>query len=509
MKRVIEEPGTKRVGIWIRVSTEDQAKGQSPENHAARARMYAEAKGWKVVETYDLSGISGKTVMQQAETQRMLRDLHAGRIQALIFSKLARLARNTRELLDFADIFKAAGADLISLQESIDTSTPAGRLFYTVIAAMASWEREEISDRLVSRASTRAKLGKFIAGAAPFGYRWDKSNGDRRLVPDPNEAPVVRRMFELFAEHGRKKTVARLLNEAGYRTRKAARFGNTTIQWLLSSSTYKGKHRLNYSKGSDEGWALKPESEWGWAKVDPLVSDELWDRCNALLHASATNHRRPTKRAATLFGGRVICRCGQKMYVPSNTPKYVCKKCRNKIPATDLETIFQSQLRDFFFSPQQIAEHLESADSVLREKSELLAAMTREEEKLRTEAEKLYRLYVDDVITAETFGEKHHTMEERLAQLREEIPRLSGECDFLRIQALSADEVVSEARNLYSQWPQLDFDARRRIVENITERITIGDGDISIELCYLPLSSETKNSSSSEDLSKGVSTHSR
>jgi site-specific DNA recombinase len=96
----------KSVGIWIRVSTEDQAQGESPEHHLARAKAYATAKGWTVKEVYDLAGVSGKSVMEQPEAKRMLADIHKGHITGLIFSKLARLARNTRELLDFADIFR-------------------------------------------------------------------------------------------------------------------------------------------------------------------------------------------------------------------------------------------------------------------------------------------------------------------------------------------------------------------------------------------------------------------
>ena len=96
----------KLVGIWIRVSTEDQAQGESPEHHRRRAEMYAESKGWRIVRVYDLSGVSGKSVMSHPEAQAMLADVASGKISGLIFSKLARLARNTRELFDFAEYFE-------------------------------------------------------------------------------------------------------------------------------------------------------------------------------------------------------------------------------------------------------------------------------------------------------------------------------------------------------------------------------------------------------------------
>jgi site-specific DNA recombinase len=86
----------KAVGIWIRVSTEDQAKGESPEHHEKRARLCAESKGWEIVAVCHLEALSGKSVMAYPETKRMLADIRSGQITGLIFSKLARLARNTK-----------------------------------------------------------------------------------------------------------------------------------------------------------------------------------------------------------------------------------------------------------------------------------------------------------------------------------------------------------------------------------------------------------------------------
>jgi site-specific DNA recombinase len=478
----------KRIGIWIRVSTEDQAKGESPEHHERRARLYAESKGWTVVTVFNLAGVSGKSVMDHPETQRMLGDIRAGRITGLIFSKLARLARNTRELLEFADIFRQNDADLISLQESIDTSSPAGRLFYTMIAAMAEWERAEIASRVAASVPIRAKLGKPLGGAAPFGYRWE----GRELVPDGKESPVRRRLYDLFLEHRRKKTVARLLNEEGLRTRNGSKFTDTTIERLIRDTTAKGTRKANYTKstGDKKHWVLKPQDEWVLTSVEPIVSEELWTLCNAILDERRVNGKPPAKRVSHLFAGVAFCQCGTKMYVIAGYPKYTCRACRNKIPADDLEAIFREQLKEFFLSSEELSDYLEQADAQVVEKREMLRTLETERDSVHVEMNKVYKLYVSDQISAEGFGRTNKPLEERFKALNDQLPRLQAELDFLRIQNLSRDEIVSEAQDLYGRWSDLLPDEKRQIVENVVERVTVGNGEVSIDLAYIPSSSE-------------------
>lgn len=482
---------TKRVGIWLRVSTEDQARGDSPEHHERRARYYAEAKGWEVVEVYHLEGVSGKSVWSHPECQRMLAEIRSEHITGLIFSKLARLARSTRELLDFADIFKSEGADLVSLQESIDTSTPAGRLFYTMIAAMAQWEREEIAERVAASVPVRAKLGKPLSGAAPFGYRWV----DKKLVPNPVEVPIRRLIYELFLKHQRKLTVARLLNEAGHRTRKGGLWTGITIERLITDTTAKGQHRANYtrSQGRGRSWVSKPESEWVYQPVEPIISEDLWEACNEIIRGRKATGRPATKRTVHLFSGFAFCACGTKMYVPSNSPKYTCQSCRNKIPTETLETVFIEQLKGFFFSPMDVEEYLRSADQTIHERSELLESLERERKHVAREMEKVYRLYMEDGVNPEGFKILYQPLQDRASQLDDEIPRLAGELDFLKLSYLSGEEVVSEGQHLYTRWPDLTPEEKRSVIETITERVVIDRNEVTLSLSYVPSSTSPKD----------------
>lgn len=475
----------KVVGLWIRVSTEGQVRDESPEHHEKRGRLYAEAKGWEIAEVYRLEAVSGKSVMEQPETKRMLQDVKSGRISGLIFSKLARLARNTKELLEFADIFKLYNCDLISLAESIDTSTPAGRLFYTMIAAMATWEREEIAERVAASVPIRAKLGKPLSGTSSLGYKWE----GKELVIDEKEAPIRKLIYELFLKTKRKKATARTLNEMGYRTRNGSKFGHTTIARLLQDTTAKGIRRANYTTARN-GRGIKPETEWVYIPCPAIVSEDVWEQCNAIIDEQMSKVKKPGPRAVHLLSGYITCSCGDKMYVyhKDKTPHYRCKKCNTKIQVSDIDSIFHEQLKDFLLTETDVAEYMQQSDSRLQEKQQLLETTQADIIRIRKQIKELVELRLKGELNTETLAPLLKPLENQVLELEANIPELEAEVDFLRIEHLSSETVLNGAKDLYHSWPSIDFAEKRAIIELITNNIIIGKSDINISLSYLPVS---------------------
>jgi site-specific DNA recombinase len=144
----------------------------------------------------------------------------------------------------------------------------------------------------------------------------------------------------------------------------------------------------------------------------------------------------------------------------------------------------------FFTQPEKLAGHLAEANRTLAEKERLLATHQQAIQQVRDEMNRTHRLYLDGSVTSQGFGEFYKPAEERLNQLVKELPRLQAEVDHLKVNTLSADAVLAEARQLYTRWPTLPTEERRKIAESLCQRITIGTDEIDITLSYLPTCEE-------------------
>ena len=477
------------VGIWIRVSTDDQAKGESPKTHETRARMYVEFKNWKVLEIYDLSGVSGKSIIDHPECKRMLNDVSTGKIEALLFSKLARLARNTRELLEISDHFQKYDASLVSLGESIDTSSPAGRLLFTVIGALGEWEREEISARVSASVVTRANQGKCTGGVGPFGYVWK----DNHLIVNPDEASVIKEVFSTFIETDNMALTARMMNKRGYRTKEGAEFKNSTIKRILTNTAYKGQKRANYSKskGNKKSWKWKPESEWVYQEVEPIVDNDTWEKVNVAIKIKAKNYvSNPQFNSKYIFAGLLKCECGQKMYVAKykamKIPRYTCRGCGTKINEDVILDLFKDCLKGIALEPDKLNNAIKTDDNFIEQQTKQLRLLNTELKSVEKKIDSLLELWSDKAIVKSTFTEKYRDLCQRKEQLEGEIPRIQAEIDHFKITETGKDYILSQTQFLYSLWDTLTVEEKEKIIRELVDEITVKKDELKFQLFYLP-----------------------
>ncbi len=154
------------------------------------------------------------------------------------------------------------------------------------------------------------------------------------------------------------------------------------------------------------------------------------------------------------------------------------------------ENIVKDELKLFFGQRDRVSKHLKNADRNLTEKASALEVHRREIQKVQDEMTWTHRLYLDGQITSQGFGEFYKPAEERLNQLRAELPKLEAEVDLLKVNKLSTDDVIHESATLHERWPSMAPGDRRKVVEALIEKIVIGEGEIDITYSCLPTSEE-------------------
>ncbi|QMU65511.1 MAG: hypothetical protein GKR88_15280 [Flavobacteriaceae bacterium] len=303
-------------------------------------------------------------------------------------------------------------------------------------------------------------------------------------------------MFELFLEHKRKKTVARILNERGYRTKRGNMFTDSTVRRLLQEPVAKGLQIMNRRQSKKTGF--KPKEAWVFHKVEAVVDEAVWEQVNQIIKKQARNNARPLNLKVHLFTGYVFCVCGGRMYTRESSENYVCQhSCGNKIHKEDLEEVFKSELHTYTVSQNHVDEYFSTLQGVIGNKKQELQQLKRKQEKLNEKIEKLMELHVQGQIKTEAFHSYHAKPYEQLMQVEQSMAELETEFLCFTQQEKSTDIIIEEARNLYERWDTLERDQKRNIIETIVDKIIVGKDDIEINLYkilpdgYMPPSLET------------------
>lgn len=496
----------KRCGLYLRVSTDLQAQVRdgSLDTQESRLRSYVQSRSsgaqkWQAEQVYREEGKTGKNT-RRPELQQMVADVMAGKIDAVLCTKLDRVTRSLLDFYGLHTVFKENGAEFITLDENFDTSTPTGKAMLNISLVFAELEREQTSARTKEKMQWRAEQGLWNGGQI-LGY--DLIDG--RLMPNQDEAELVKLMFKKYLELGSVHQVKKYLNDNGYRMKKyTSRRGNerggnkfyhATVNNLLQNPVYIGK--IQYKEDIFDG------------QHEAIVTEDLFSlvQHNLKTHAQRrTNFMKKTKHVFILLGLVKCGFCGS--YMTSKYCKgsrglrfyYQCTKnshhgkteCNMKyVPAEQLESIIVEKIKQMSVDKELLNEIVDKANSSSGENIKVLEQERRPlENKLQPISQQL-----DNYAKAigEGFGinktvlNKMQDLEKSKEQLKSHIAELSNHIIKLNKQKLDA-ETMEESLVRFSQIVEVATpEEKKSLIPRIIDSIIYKPGEIKIALFDRPV----------------------
>lgn len=227
----------KRVAIYIRVSTLDQAReGYSLEAQEKILRKWCDDRRYKVFDLYADKGISGKDIEHRPDMNQLLKDAKEGKFDIVLFWALSRFTRSVSDLYSTMEKFQRWNVDMVSYTEAFDTSTPMGRAMIGIVGVFAQLERELTSERVSAAMAERASQGKRTCSEI-LGYDLD---GKDSFKINEEEAEYVRFCFTEYLLRKNLSEVANEANKRGFKGKRGKKPTAWSIQKILTRTQYCG-----------------------------------------------------------------------------------------------------------------------------------------------------------------------------------------------------------------------------------------------------------------------------
>lgn len=216
---------------YVRVSTEGQAvDGVSLEAQKARIAAWCLLNDCTLAEVFVDAGLSGKRSDNRPALQSALEAVCASGGVLIVYS-LSRLARSTKDTITIGEKLEKNGADLVSLSEKIDTTSAAGKMVFRMLAVLAEFESDQVSERTTAAMSHKKSKGERV-GAIPYGF--DLADDGVKLIPNAAEQETIAVINELRADGLSLRAIAAELNRRAVPTKEGSKgWAHTTVQSIL------------------------------------------------------------------------------------------------------------------------------------------------------------------------------------------------------------------------------------------------------------------------------------
>ncbi len=477
-----------KVAFYTRISTDEDRQKFSLDAQRDRLGDYCRGvygvSGFEVIDVYR-DTVSGSHT-NRPELQRMLLDAKAGRFDALLVFKVDRLSRRLSDLVPIVEDLVRDGVTFRSVTESFDTATPSGRAMMQMLGVFAELERATIIERTKVGMEKKARSGLRVGGSVPFGYGLDDT---KSLVPNEQEAVVVRKIFEMYA-NGKDgvSTICARLSGMGYRKRKGGRWDRRMLLHMLRSPVYVGRmewkgivHERNH---------------------EPLVSEGLFARVAAILleRGSDLKGRQWHNKSERLLTGIISCSCGSHMVGVSGRkagqkfPYYACARrmakdgCKQDyIRADELEGMVLSDLNELFRDNAFVERVWEEANRLLaEERPEVeaeLAKVVADVARAREALDRYFQAFETGEMKPAECNARIEALNEQLVALEEHRRDLDAAQANLALPALDKPAVAALLDNFEQVFATATNPQKKHLLHELVKEVRV-DSKESVEVWY-------------------------
>jgi site-specific DNA recombinase len=490
-----------RCAIYTRKSTEENlemefnslvAQREACESYIASQK----SEGWTALAArYDDGGFTGGNIDRPALKQFMA-DIEAGNVNCVVVYKVDRLSRS---LMDFAKLiaaFEQHQVAFVSVTQRFDTTTSMGRLTLNVLLSFAQFEREVIGERIRDKLAASKMKGKYVGGRPLLGYDVDKQA--MRMVVNPDEARLVKHIFERFLRIGSCMKVAQELNAKGLRmkawtSRKGKLIGGG--QWNKAYVHNVLRNRRYLGLTIHKGQTYPGEHE-------AIIDQRTWDRAQAILSTNRGHRRMQTRRKTiAMLKGLVRCgHCGGAMHDTWTAGKgrsakkyryYVCNRgtkigmgsCPVKsVPAGEIENAVFQYLQSVFRSPDVTAKTVRAMQEQALQQQEELRGQREPLENRLAELRKTIRTLV------QAGGKEGGALADELRRLNDEYSAAEQRLAEVDSQIAAGDdlpgqdEVIEALRNMDLLWADLFPAEQHRIARLLVDQVVLNPDGLTIRL---------------------------
>ncbi|UWD42759.1 recombinase family protein [Clostridioides difficile] len=394
----------KRVALYIRVSTEEQAlHGDSIRTQTEALEQYSKDNNFIIVDKYVDEGYSA-TNLKRPNLQRMLEDIKENKIDLILLTKIDRFSRGVKNFYKIMETLEKHKCDWKTILENYDSSTAAGRLHINIMLSVAENEAAQTSERIKFVFQDKLKRKEIVSGSNPFGYKIV----DKHLVIDEEKAEIVKECFNSYEKFTSMIRALQHINSS-FNTN----FSYNFVYRILKNNIYVGTYIHN---------DLVVENF-----CDAIISSEQFNIVQKLLSKNTkvyNNKYLNSLGMQYIFSGMVICQCGRKMsgtYSLSTDKRiykyYRChvsqtsKKCDNtkRLSEKKIEIFLLKNVRTEL---EKIAFKYDSNNKKIKSKNN-----NQLKSKIKKQITKLQDLYFDDLIDKEDYKLKYQKLNMQLIEL--------------------------------------------------------------------------------------------